>query len=193
MFLFILSAKLNAQEIIMPMNDEKKISYVGVVNIEGKNQQKLYADAKEYIVVNYTAKDFPTILDEANERIYVKGTFRTPLRKYIFPIFFHTTVYDLIYTYKIYFKDNKYRYEITDMVLTRKTNARLKGYYWGGGVSSGSIEEGQVFKTDLEKMYSVRRYRKKWNKLFYTVATEVNKEIERLNSYMKKENDSKKW
>ena len=122
--LFILTIKINAQDkdIIMPMK-EAKISYEGVVDIEGKNQQKLYADAKEYILLNYTAKDFPTILDEANERIYVKGTFKAHLRKYIFPFFFHSTVYDLIYTYKIYFKDNKYKYEITDMVLTRKTNA----------------------------------------------------------------------
>jgi hypothetical protein len=192
-YLILFTLKITAQDIVMPMNEEQKICFSGVVDIPEKSQQKLYSAAKEYILLNYTARDFPTILDEVNERIYVKGTFKAHLRKYAFPIFFHSTVYDLIYTYKIYFKDNKYKYEITDMILTRKTNAKIKGYYWGNGISSASIKDGEVIKTDLEKMYKVKRYRQKWNKLFFMVETEVSNEVARFNKALQKEDKSKDW
>ncbi len=185
-----LSSPKKDKHITMPIDENSKIAFSGVSAVVNKTKQQLYSSAKEYIVLNYTAKDFPTILDEQNERIYVKGTFKTHLKKS--PLT-HAIKYDLIYTYKIFFKDNKYRYEITDFILTQKTNSRISGYYWGGGFTGGSIKEGQVITTALEKMYAVKRYCTKKRKLFYIIDLEINKEITRLNDFMKKEIKVKEW
>ncbi len=154
------------QEIaVCPFNEENKICYTGVVEIKGKTKEQLYRDAKEYILLNYTNNGCPTILDEENDRIYVKGSYKVHFRKRYFPIFFKTTIYDLVYTLKIYFKDGKIKYEMTDVFIQIKINPRATGIYWGYGVSTMQIKEAEVRKYDLEKLY-IPRYRKEFYRLF---------------------------
>ena len=187
---------INNKLAIMPFNSDNKICYSGVVDIKGKNKEKLYKDAKEYVLLNYTSRDFPTILDEVNERIYIKGTFKTRLKRYAFPIFSHSTKYDLIYTLKIYFKDGKYKYELTDLMYIRKINAKIKGQYWGngygGGIINSEIQEAQVIKYTAERMYGIERYRKKYNKIIFMSNDGIVAELDNLERFMRKENEYKK-
>ena len=181
---------------VMPFNEEGKICYSGVVEIKDKNQEKLYKDAKEYVLLNYTNREFPTILDETNERIYIKGTFKTKIRSYVFPFFTHSKPFDLVYTLKIYFKDGKYKYELTDLMYIRKINARIKGYYWGngygGGMINSQIQEAQVIKYTGERMYSVDRYRKYYSKLILLSDAGIKNELYNLEKFMHKDNNYKK-
>ncbi len=178
---------------ILPFNSEGKICYTGVVDIPSKNQEKLYKDSKEYVLLNYTSKDFPTIAEDQGERIYIKGRFMAPHLKYGFPIFVHKTWWDVVYTVKFYFKDGKYKYEITDLFIMKKLPAKIKQQYWGYGYSKGNIEESKVIKKDLEKMYKVKRYRTRFALIFWKIDQGIKAEIANYEKYMKQENDQKKW
>ena len=104
--IFIITSFINISQTIIPLKDSI-ICYGGVVDCS-KSQIKLYEDSKEYFLLNYTNKNMPVVLDEKNERIYAKGVFEVPFKKYG-----GTDEYNLIYTFKAYFKENKYRYEVT--------------------------------------------------------------------------------
>lgn len=176
----------------LPFGDNHKIKYEGVVEVKQKSKSEIYTDAKEYILMNYTNKGYPTLIDEVNERIYVKGTFKVPFRKWYFPFIFKTTIYDEIYTLKLYFKEGKFRYEITELFIQRKTNARATGYYWGNGVSTATLKESEVITNELEKYY-IPRYRKKKYKLFQSSDNSLNKEISKLKEFLTKENKMNDW
>src|SRR5690606_26757048 len=122
----------------------------------------------------------------------VKGSFKVPFRKYYFPIFFKTKIYDEVYTMKIYFKDQKFKYEVTDASIQRKIKAKIKGIYWGYGVSSSTITEAEVLKYDLEKLY-IDRYRKPFYKVFQYSDKGIKGEIEKLTTYLNKENTMNEW
>lgn len=179
-------------QIELPFNDDGKITYLGVLEDVNKTSEQLYLDTKEYILLNYESKGYPVLVDEKNKRIYVKGTFKVHFRKWYFPFFFRTKIYDEIYTLKIYFKDNRVKYEITDLFIQRKTNARISGYYWGYGVSTASIKESEVIKYDLEKLY-IKRYRRKFYKLFQHTDKGIKSEIEALTKILIEENKMDDW
>jgi len=189
---FIIGISSKAQKAELPFNEDKKFCYQGVVEIPNKNREQLYKEAKEYVLLNYKNKDFPVLIEEENERIYVKGTFKVRFRKYYFPIFFKTKIYDEVYTMKIYFKDNKIRYEISDIFLQRKINAKATGYYWGYGISTTSIKESEIIKYDLEKFY-IKRYRGQFYRLFQDSDKDIKNEIDKLSNYLKKDNNMNNW
>lgn len=184
---------LQCKHVQLPFNSDNKISYNGVIDIPSKSQQKIYKDSKEYVLLNYTNRDFPTIADDHGERIYVKGRFTVPHLKYGFPIFMHVTKWDLVYTAKFYFKDGKYRYEITDLFIMRKLPAKIKTQYWGYGSSTGSINEAKIVKRDMEKIYKVKRYRTQFALICWKVDKGIKAEIANYEKYMKQENDQNKW
>ena len=188
-----LVSQKSSKKTSMFLNEDGKIIYTNTVEINGKDQKKLYLDAKEYILLNNTDKGFPTILDDNNDRVYFKNSFIVPHRKYMFPIFFNNTDWNLVYTTKLYFKDGKYKYEVTDLFVWIKKKARINGMYWGYGISSATITEAQVIKKDLEKIYKVKRYRGRWSRIIYKTDKGIKSEIEKFEKYMNKENDLKKW
>jgi len=190
--LIILGISSKAQKAELPFNEDKKICYQGVVEIPQKNKTQLYKEAKEYVLLNYINKGCPVILDEENERIYVKGAFKVRFRKFYFPFFFSTKKYDEVYTMKIYFKDNKIRYDISDIFIQRKLNAKATGYYWGYGVSTTTIKESEILKYDLEKLY-IKRYRGKFYRLFQDSDNGTKGEIEKFSNYLKKDNNMNNW
>lgn len=189
---FILFNTAYAQLAEMPFNDESKICYDGIVDIPEKDKAHLYKEAKEYVLLNYTNNGYPVLLDEENERIYVKGAFEVPFRKYYFPFFINTKEYNEVYTMKLFFKDNKIRYEITDISIQRKLKAKVKGVYWGYGVSTSTISEAEVLKYDLEQLY-IDRYRKPFYKLFQYSAKGIKGEIEKMSTFMAREYIIKDW
>lgn len=194
LFLFLSTLNFNVycQLAELPFGDNQKIKYEGIVEVKKKSKSELYNDAKEYILMNYTNKGYPTLIDETNERIYVKGTFKVPFRKWYFPFIFKTTIYDEIYTLKLYFKEGRFRYEITEINIQRKTNARATGYYWGSGVTTTTLKQSEVITNELEKYY-IPRYRKKKYKLFQSSDNSINKEISKLTYFLRKENKMNDW
>lgn len=176
----------------LPMNTDNKVCYSGIVEIPNKTQEKLYADSKEYVLLNYTSREFPTILDEKNDRIYIKGKFKVPIMKYAFPIFVSKSWWELVYTAKFYYKDGKYRYEITDMFIMKKNKAKVTGSYWGGGYS-GTITEAQIVKRDMEFIYSVKRYRTQFAQICWKIDDGIKLELAKYEKYMNQENNQKNW
>lgn len=91
-----------------------KVTYTGIVSVDSTNKSKLYYKVKKWFVEQYrSAKDVIQLDDKDNGEVIGKGFFETDWQ--------YTAIdqrkVNVWHTVKIYLKDNKFKYEITDFTL----------------------------------------------------------------------------
>ncbi len=131
---------------ILPMKDGK-VNYTDIVMIDSMDKSKLYNKAKKWFIDQYkSAKDVIQLDDKENGEVIGKGFFETEWQTSIMSVQ-NVSVW---HTVKVYMKDNKFKYEIT--------NFKLKYYVPPTQFSSGSIIETAIedFGKDREK--NTKRY-----------------------------------
>lgn len=98
------------------LNAQEQVTYTEVVDANGKTKDELYDMAKMWFTTTYnSANDVLQMDSKESGTIVGKALF-----KYIYPkLMGSESVKGTInYTIKLYFKDNKYKYEITDFIHT---------------------------------------------------------------------------
>ena len=102
----------NAQVDLPIDSTTNKITYSGVVSIDSTSKSDLYAKAKEWVALAFkSANDVIQLDDAPNGKLIAKGI--TVIKSGKYP------AGNINFTLKIETKDNKYRYEITDLHHTK--------------------------------------------------------------------------
>jgi hypothetical protein len=184
--------QLKAQLAELPFNEDDKICYTGIIDVPNKTKEEIYEQMKEYLFLNYTNKGNPITIDEKDNRLYVKGSFKVKFRKKYFPVTIITRVFDEVYTLKLFFKDNRMKYEIVDVTIQRKLDARVSGINWGYGLSSAKIKEAKIIMFNLEEFYTPK-HRKKFGKLYQESDSGMKEVIKKFTNYLSEDNNLNNW
>jgi hypothetical protein len=121
-----------------------KVSYTDIINAGSSSKKALFDKAKKWIVSKNTTLNPYTITYESEDgQVLGKGTFTLPVgrMKYVVP-----------FAIKIAVKDGKCKYELTDLMIQYRTEARASsgGYgYWGSSKST----EAETLEYSLETFY----------------------------------------
>lgn len=98
---------------VLPIK-EGKVIYEGVETVDGVSKEELYRRAKSWLVNAYrSAKDVIQLDDKENFTIIGKGNLPT----YWQVTFYASQQVSLLHTITLQFKDGRYRYEITDLIM----------------------------------------------------------------------------
>ncbi|MBL7913212.1 MAG: hypothetical protein JNJ41_19270 [Bacteroidia bacterium] len=154
LFLGILSLNLNSiaqfdDETIVncPFDADGKINYTNVLEYEGMSQKDIYNKMKDHIRITSASKDYPILISDTNKII----------GKSIIQAYYNGEYRDVVYSYKLYFRAGKLKYELTDMVLTLVSNAKMQsGAFW-----TVDIIDEQIVKYPVEEKYKDKSYRKR--------------------------------
>jgi hypothetical protein len=126
---------------ILPMKDGK-VNYTDVIPVDSTSKDQLYTRAKRWFAETYkSAKDVIQLDDKENGEIIGKGLFNETLS--VIGTKYDISVYEAV---KIFIKDNKVKYEITDFV----TEAAGNLYGANGPIESFNPNMGK--KKFLEKV-----------------------------------------
>jgi hypothetical protein len=113
--ILLTSNLLFAQEKLMdvlPMQDGKVV-YTAVTNADSTTKDVLYSNAKQWFAETYkSAQDVIQLDDKDAGTVIGKGLFKSG-----FTVFMDALQVNVHHTVKIYVKDNKYKYEITDFII----------------------------------------------------------------------------
>lgn len=151
---------------ILPTKDGKVI-YTDIIQIDSTDKSKLYTKAKKWFIEQYrSAKDVIQLDDRENGEVIGKGFFETLWEN----SFISVQKVNVWHTVKIYLKDNKFKYEIT--------NFNLKYY-----VAPTQFSEGSNFEIAIEDFGQDRE--KNTKKYFTEVDKQTNSIISSLISFMK--------
>lgn len=94
---------------VLPLQDGKVV-YTGVVEVDSANKDVLYSRAKKWFAEEYKSAQNVIQLDDKDAgEVLGKGLFKS-----YFTVFMEAQDVSVYHTVKIYVKDNKYKYEITD-------------------------------------------------------------------------------
>ena len=139
----MLSSIVFAQE--FPINEKTgKVSYEGVVKVEGASATDLYIKANEWFAMAFnSANNVIQMQDKDAGKIIGKGAIEVEKSGY------HNGVFD--FTIKFTAKEGRYRYVITDIAHDKRGSA-LNG-------SGGAIEN------EKPACGSMNMFKKHWNKL----------------------------
>ena len=134
----------------LPLNSETgKITYEGVVEIDGVSKADLYSKALEWFALRYnSANDVIQLKDEDSGKVIGKGLFK---------INYYTREPSIYHTISIYTKDGRYKYIITDLNYRDRQNDAFnlenfpKG--WAGKKKLYTTVDDEIKLTiaDLEK------------------------------------------
>lgn len=144
---FCLLTSVNAQELPVDATTNK-VTYSEVVQVQGATKKSLFAKAKKWVATKNTEQNPYTISLETEQdgTIVGKGTFSLPgdRNKYV-----------VKFAINIATKDEKCRYEFTDLVIQYKRAAGSSGggfSYWGGS----SYHEAETLEYTIETFYPTR-------------------------------------
>jgi Domain of unknown function (DUF4468) with TBP-like fold len=96
----------------LPVDDKGEVDFTEVVHVDSANKDKLYRIARAWFANTFTSankvlemddKDAGMLIGKAYQDVYYKDLIANKSK--------------LWYTIKVYLKDNRYRYEITDMFI----------------------------------------------------------------------------
>jgi hypothetical protein len=150
--------------------DTDMIIYKEIVDVDSINKDQLYKNAIAWISIKFkSAKDVIQLDDAVNHRIIAKGNFDVYAGKKAAGI--------IKFTLKIDTKDNKYKYEFTDLYHAGNSN-----YY----PEHGPCED--MIKTK-DRVFGIS-YQKQYNKILTDMDETINRLIGSLKDKMtEKEED----
>lgn len=158
-----------------------KVSYSEIIDAPSSSKKALFDKAKKWIVSKNTTLNPYTITYESEDgQVLGKGTFTLPVgrMKYVVP-----------FAIKIAVKDGKCKYELTDLMIQYRTEARASsgGYgYWGSSKST----EAETLEYSLETFYPSRLTSRKpvikWYEDIRSAAFEgIGKEMQSITNSLK--------
>lgn len=168
--LILTAFSLNAQVDLPIDSSTNKITYSGVVNIDSTSKNDLYAKAKEWVALAFkSANDVIQLDDAPNGKLIAKGI--TVIKSGKYP------AGNINFTLKIETKDNKYRYEITDL------------HHTDGGTGLGNIGVCEDMIKTKSRTFGISN-QKGYNRMLESMNTNVLNLIADLKLAMaKKTND----
>ncbi len=109
----------------LPIDEEtNKVSYKGIIDVEGSDQETLYSRAKEWILLQnyddpvvvlkdkeYLFFENPVVLDDGSSKIYTDGFFHVHYRSDKSDRFY------IVFNLRMRTKEGKYQYEFTDFTM----------------------------------------------------------------------------
>lgn len=124
-----------------------KITYTEVVKIDSMNKQELYSKAREWVAKKCNdSKDVIQMDDKENGKIIIKALFTV----YIKSLGYNLDYGQIHYTFSIFLKDGRYKYEINDFYHTGNENT-VRDY----GVCEEMIHtKNKAFGISLQKVYN---------------------------------------
>lgn len=144
-----------------------KVNYTGIVIVDSTDKLKLYTKAKKWFIKQYrSAKDVIQLDDKENAEVIGKGFFETIWEN----SFTSERKVNVWHTVKIYLKDNKFKYEITDITLRYYVEASM--------FSEPSNEEVAIENFGRDRKRNTKKY-------FAQVDAEVMSIISSLVKFMK--------
>ena len=150
---------------ILPLKDGK-VTYTDVIQIDSTDKSKLYNKVKKWFIEQYrSAKDVIQLDDKENGEVIGKGFFETTWQTSIMS----AQSVSVWHTVKVYIKDNKFKYEIT--------NFNLKYYVEPSQYSRGSNVEIAIEDFGGGRDKNTKKY-------FTQVDKEVNSIISSLIRFM---------
>lgn len=144
-----------AQDDVIPKNADGKYEFTEVVNVDSVSADKLYSNAKIFIVHAFkSGKDVTqlnddntkTVIGKANMHLIVSGLIGSAIDKWV------------NYTVTIQCKDGRYKYSFSDFVL------EMIGTQYRG---SGSLDDEKIIKGMLTK----KQYGQMITKVSITIKT----------------------
>ncbi len=149
----LLSVLSNAQVDSLPYNSNDKIVFEKTVKVNGK-KDKLYEGALQWVAaqsfnkpeLNVTFNDVITYKNKEEGKIFGNGKFKFETK---YP---EIGTYDYMYmtfVFKIYVKDNEYRYVFSDFVVNRLTWHKKQGYK--GAVTFEDYADTQYYEKFSEE------------------------------------------
>ena len=180
-------------EDMFPINDEtQKITYSTIGEIKDKSQTKLYDLAKAWISSKILTEDNSLILDDKEAgKMIAKGGFRV---EYVDKGLLSSCglKYNLVYTIKVFIKENRYKCEITDLKFQKYKSGGYTGVYWGYGMYTGKARPDEVIEYDLEDYYPVEKKqscKNSWENIFQDIDKEIKEITESLRIAMNEKDD----
>lgn len=141
--LLIAFSSFAQQAVNMPKDSTtSKVAYIEVVEAEGVTAAELYSRAREWVSTSYKSANNVLQMDDKQEGKLIGKAYQD----FVVPTAISKVTEQMWYTFKIYVKDNKYRYEITDIYS--------KGY----PTQSNGFKSTEM---NVEEFFSKRAYNKK--------------------------------
>jgi hypothetical protein len=121
----------------IPIDENGKINFNEVVNVDSASQDALYVNAKQFFVENFKSANHVIQMDDKQSGIIIGKGWSTYL--------FWNAPITLRYTIKIQCKDDRYKYEIYDISFfdsaasrqSAETFLSKKNYYKANGTPKG--------------------------------------------------------
>jgi len=159
----------NSQNTVIPYKDNV-INYSEVVNLDSSYKKNdLYISAKRFFVDAFNSGKDVIQLDDKDAGLVVGKGFFSVIWKANFMYSYDMQVYHII---KVYVKDGKYKFEITDFSYKYFISS---SQYMAGGWQEGSLNHWKGHNED---------------KVFNQIDKEVKNEIIKLKNTMKNKNYS---
>jgi|GEM_PF-4953198 len=171
------------------VDDKRGFYYQDILDIKGKNREEILEGVMKYFSIKQ--KILNPFFYAKNDEYITTGSFKVKYRGF-FLFFFNTTSYTASFTFSIKIKDEKLKYEITDIVLVPE-NINVKSYSWfntnnygwGSGFTNTKIPT-EIPKKKLEVYKNKTQNR---HLLFADINTNTSKIINELTQTILEEED----
>lgn len=102
----------------LPVDANGKINYTEVVQVDGADKDELYTRARAWFATSYRSANNVLEMDDKSAGVLIGGAFQDIT---IMSMGYPVTV-KLWYNLKVYLKDGRYKYEITDLFYENYPN-----------------------------------------------------------------------
>ena len=151
-FLILVSSISIYGQVSLPIDDtSKRAVFTEVVQLDSVGTESIYNRAKLFVANNYnSAKTVTDLSDEKLHSIVIKAYTTTHFKSWagVYP------AGGFNYTLKIYCKDGRYKYEITDLIHTGIYDTVNKS---SGGAIENNKPDGGTFNTTKKQWDYIRK------------------------------------
>lgn len=152
----------------------KKVTFTDVVEVSNTNKEKLFSLVKSELTLLLKNNKMTTLIDDSElGRLIVQGTYELVIKKGA-----NNTFYNVIFTLLVDFKDNKFKYLLTDYYLYNAEEPlyKSKSIEWIDGVSTSNLKENKIKLYPFEIFFSNDNNRDDNRKIFPSFKN-VNSEL----------------
>ena len=148
----------------IPYNSKEKVSYTEVVQVPDATREQLYLRAKAWFsnafkdskeVIQMDDRESGTIMGKGNKTIWLETAF-VPVE-----VTLHFTV-------KVFCKEGRYKYEITDMSYS----GWVESYHWKS-TTEEMFDDSKVYKKNKKTRWKYVQYMQKTEKACEDIANSI--------------------
>lgn len=175
---------------IIKIDDEQNFYYQDIIDLKGKNRDKILEGVMKYFSIKQKISN--PFFYSNNDEYFTTGSFKVKYRGF-FLMFFNTTTYTASFTFSIKIKDEKLKYEITNIILVPE-NINVKSYSWFNtnnyGWGSGFTNTKIPTEIPKKKLEVYKNKTQKRHLLFADINTNTSKIITELTETILEKEDS---